>query len=310
MNIIITGCLGHIGSYLIENLSKFKKLKKIYLLDNIANSKFTVLSKIKKDRKKKIFFYEDVSKPKYLFKIKKIDAVIHLASTTNAQDSVNDKKKYLENNLGSFNNILKYCIQNKAKLIHISSTSVYGDQNEYVDENSKFLNPQSPYADIKLKEEQLLIKNKRKLKYISLRFGTISGVSSGIRFHTAVNKFCLNTICNEPIPVWKTALNQYRPYLSLSDALKTFQFILNKDFFPNDIFNILSENKTVNDILKSIRENGYKPKIKLTNSPIMNQLSYKVKKDKIKKYGLRLESKIKEDIKNTLKMFEGLKNVR
>ena len=56
MNIIITGCLGHIGSYLIENLSKFKKLKKIYLLDNIANNKFTVLSKIKKDRKKNFFF--------------------------------------------------------------------------------------------------------------------------------------------------------------------------------------------------------------------------------------------------------------
>ena len=72
MNIIITGCLGHIGSYLIENLAKFKKLRKIYLLDNIANNKFTVLNKLKKDNKRKIFFYEDLSNPKHLFKIKKI----------------------------------------------------------------------------------------------------------------------------------------------------------------------------------------------------------------------------------------------
>ncbi len=34
MNIIITGCLGHIGSYLIHNLHKIKKVKNIYLIDN------------------------------------------------------------------------------------------------------------------------------------------------------------------------------------------------------------------------------------------------------------------------------------
>ena len=39
-------------------------------------------------------------------------------------------------------------------------------------------------------EEKMLIKNSKKLKYSTFRFGTIAGVSKGIRFHTAVNKFC------------------------------------------------------------------------------------------------------------------------
>ncbi len=303
MNILITGCLGHIGSYLMKNIYKIKKIKKIFLLDNISNNKFLVLSDLKKSNQKKIFVFDDLVNPKQLFKIKNIDVVIHLASTTDAENSVLNKQKYIKNNLGSFNNILNYCKKNKAKLIHISSTSVYGKQTNFVDERSKFLKPQSPYAEIKLKEEKILYKNKKFLKFISLRFGTIAGPSSGMRFHTAVNKFCLNTILKKDIPVWSTALNQYRPYLSITDSFKTFKFILERKFFPNDTFNILSENKTVKQILEHIYDSGYDPKIKLTKSPIMNQLSYKVKKVKIESFGLKLKSKIKNDIERTLKLF-------
>ena len=46
-------------------------------------------------------------------------------------------------------------------------------------------------------------KNLEPNKFITLRFGTIAGLSRGIRFHTAVNKFCLNASLNLPIPVWK-----------------------------------------------------------------------------------------------------------
>ena len=46
------------------------------------------------------------------------------------------------------------------------------------------------------------------MKFIILRFGTIYGVSSGMRFHTAVNKFCYQAAFNKPLTVWKTALNQ------------------------------------------------------------------------------------------------------
>ena len=108
MRILITGCLGHIGSYLVENIYKIKKIKKIYLLDNISNNKFFSLSNIKKTNQKKIFIFDDLINPKHLFKIKNIDVVIHLASTTDAQNSVSNEKIYKKNNLGSFNNILKY----------------------------------------------------------------------------------------------------------------------------------------------------------------------------------------------------------
>ena len=166
----------------------------------------------------------------------------------------------------------------------------------------KYLKPQSPYADIKLIEERMLKKNSKHLKYNTFRFGTISGVSKGIRFHTAVNKFCLNAAINENICVYKTAINQYRPYLSIKDAFKTFKFCIENEFFNNDIYNILSGNFTVGQILKKIRKYKKDIKIKLVKTAIMNQLSYHVSKKKIENQGLILKQNIENDIKDTLKL--------
>ena len=40
------------------------------------------------------------------------------------------------------------------------------------------------------------VKNGENYGPYTFRFGTIAGVSKGIRFHTAVNKFCLNASIN------------------------------------------------------------------------------------------------------------------
>ena len=108
--------------------------------------------------------------------------------------------------------------------------------------------------------------------------------------------------------MYKTALHQYRPYLSIRDSFKVFKFCLEKNFFKNDIFNALSGNFTVNQILNKIKKIKKKIKIVYINSPIMNQLSYHVDDQKIKNEGLILKSNIDVDIKDTLLLFKYLKN--
>ena len=297
MKLLITGALGHIGSFIIKNIYKNKKIKKIYLVDNFSNQKFNTLFRIK--NKKYKFIYGDLTQKNLCLKLPKADTVIHLASITNAEKSFEIKKKIFKNNLGCFKNILDYCIKNKSKLIHISSTSVYGSKRGNVNETSS-VSPQSPYAEIKVKEELILNKQK-KIDFISLRFGTISGFSDGMNFHTAVNKFCFNAAMSLSIPIWGKALNLYRPYLSLRDAYKVLNFVLTKKFYPCDVFNILSENKTVKQILDIIKKNNYNIKVKYINTKILNQLSYKTSKIKIQKQKLKLNSKISNDIEYTLK---------
>ena len=88
------------------------------------------------------------------------------------------------------------------------------------------LKPQSPYAESKLKEEEFLNKHKSSMSYICLRFGTIYGFSIGMRFHTAVNKFCWQAANNQQLTVWKTAFDQKRPYLDLKDACSSIIFLI------------------------------------------------------------------------------------
>ena len=303
MNLLITGCCGHIGSYLADNIYKIKKIKKTILIDNIKSNRFCSLFNLSKNNKLK-FYLRDVNKKNSLNDFKNINYVIHCASMTNAEKSFGKEKEMYKNNIDCLKNVINFCKKNNSKLIHLSSTSVYGKQTDIVDENceEKYLKPQSPYADIKLIEEKMLIKNSNELNYNTFRFGTIAGVSKGIRFHTAVNKFCLNASINENIFVYKTALNQYRPYLSLHDAFKVFKFCIEKDFFKNEIFNALSGNYTVSQILKKIRKYKKNIKVKLVKSAIMNQLSYHVSSKKLERNGLYLKGNIENDIKKTLKL--------
>ena len=307
MNLLITGCCGHIGSYLADNIYKIKKIKKTILIDNIKSNRFCSLFNLSKSNKLK-FYLRDVNKKNSLNDFKKINYVIHCASMTNAEKSFGKEKEMYKNNIDCLKNVINFCKKNNSKLIHLSSTSVYGKQTDIVDENceEKYLKPQSPYADIKLIEEKMLIKNSNKLNYNTFRFGTIAGVSKGIRFHTAVNKFCLNASINENIYVYKTALNQYRPYLSLHDAFKVFKFCIEKDFFENEIFNALSGNYTVSQILKKIRKYKKNIKVKLVKSAIMNQLSYHVSSKKLERNGLYLKGNIEKDIKKTLKLLSNI----
>jgi len=309
MKIIITGACGHIGSYVAENVHKIKKIRNTVLVDNLKSNRFSSIFNLRKKSNIK-FYIKDLNDINTLDEFKNVDYLIHCASMTNAEKSFGNKKEMYKNNLNCLKTTIRYCKKNKVKLIHLSSTSVYGKQAEIVDENceKKYLKPQSPYAKIKLIEEKMLKKEGKHLKYVTFRFGTIAGVSKGIRFHTAVNKFCFNAALNEKIQVYKTALHQYRPYLSVRDAFKVFKFCIEKDFFKNDIYNALSGNFTVNQILKKIKKFKKNIGISLVNSAIMNQLSYHVDDSKIRKEGLKLNAKIDDDIRNTLKLFDYLKS--
>jgi len=308
MKIIITGACGHIGSFLSQNLNKIKKVKKTILIDNMITNKHNSIFNLSK--KPDFEFYDrDLSKKNTLSEFKNVSIIIHCASMTDAANSFGNKELMYTNNLGCMKNVINYCIKNNTKLIHISTASVYGKQANIIHEDDKhLLKPQSPYADIKLIEEELLLKNKKNIKFSSFRFGTIAGVSRGMRFHTAINKFCLNAGLNKNITIYQTAYNQYRPYLSLRDSFKIFKFCIENNFFKNEIYNALSGNFSVKQIISKIKKYKKNIKIKFIKSPIMNKLTYLISSSKLNNAGLKLGSNIDKDIKETLNLFKNIKN--
>ena len=68
MKVLITGGLGHIGSYLIENFKNIKKVKTIYIIDNFSTNRFSSLFNLPKTKKKVYFINIDLSKKNSLKK--------------------------------------------------------------------------------------------------------------------------------------------------------------------------------------------------------------------------------------------------
>ena len=121
----------------------------------------------------------------------------------------------IEKNYDITKKVVNFCRKNKIKLIFTSSTSVYGTSKRIVFENdNSVLNPQSPYAKIKIKKENLIKKYQKNLKFLIFRLGTIYGFSDGIRFHTAISFVFAALIKNTYL---EKNYNQHRPYLCLND---------------------------------------------------------------------------------------------
>ena len=48
MNLLITGCCGHIGSYLVNNIYKIDKINKTFIVDNLHSTQINSLFNIHK----------------------------------------------------------------------------------------------------------------------------------------------------------------------------------------------------------------------------------------------------------------------
>ena len=307
MKIIVTGAIGHIGSYVIRELSIQFPGAEIVMIDNMLTQRFPSLFNLSSSGNYR-FIEGDVSTMDLNTVFFGASIVIHLAAITDAAESIDKAEELESNNYQSTLKVAKACIEVGASLIALSSTSVYGTQNDVVDENcsENELQPQSPYATTKLREEALIANLTRDegLKAIHLRFGTIFGASPGMRFHTAVNKFCWQAVMGKPITVWTTAYDQKRPYLDLLDASHAIAFIINNDIFDGRIYNVLTNNSTVREVVDTIREFIPNIEIEFVDNKIMNQLSYEVLCDRFKSKGFVFSGNLRRGVQETITLLK------
>ena len=311
MKIIVTGAIGHIGSYIVRDLGVFFPDANIVMIDNMMTQRFPSLFALPKQVNYQ-FVEGDVSqmnlKPLFIG----ANVVIHLAAITDAAGSIDRAEELEANNFQSTLNVSKACLEANASLIALSSTSVYGTQNDQVDENcsESELQPQSPYAHTKLREEELVrdLTLNKGLRAIHCRLGTIFGASPGMRFHTAVNKFCWQAVMNQPITVWSTAFDQKRPYLDLHDASRAIEFIIKNNIFDGQIYNILTTNATVREVVDTIKLFVPRLEIEFVDNRIMNQLSYEVLSSRFESKGFVFSGNLRRGIKETIDLLKNSNN--
>lgn len=303
--IVITGGLGHIGSRLMQSLADgFVDAEPVTVIDNLHSQRYCSLMNLERKGVRLIEADLCTFDERAARAIADASVVIHLAALTNATESKRNPKPYWDTNLPTLRRVAELCTEYDVPLIFPSTTSVYGTKDAVVTEESS-LSPQSPYAETKVACEKYLY-TLSNLKFVILRLGTICGVSLGMRFHTAVNKFCWQAMTGQPVSVWATVLHQKRPYLSLTDAVNAIKFVIDKSIFDREIYNVVTTNLTVDDILECIKEVVSDFRIAYTSNEIMNQLSYSVSMAKLMKVGFTTSADVRVDIHATLQLFEKL----
>ncbi len=303
MKIVVTGALGHIGSRLIRELPALFPGATISLIDNLLTQRYCSLFNLPADGKFQ-FTEGDILTADLNELFDGADAVVHLAAITDAANSFQAPALVEQTNYQGTIRVAEACAATGAPLLFLSTTSVYGTQQAIVSEDctAEELKPQSPYAESKLKGEHFLseLAGRSSLKHVSLRFGTIFGTSPGMRFHTAVNKFIWQACMHQPITVWRTALDQRRPYLDLGDGVRALSFLIQNKIFDGRVYNVLTLNATVREIVDAIRTYIPDLSIQYVDTQIMNQLSYQVACERFSALGFTFRGRLETGVRETV----------
>ena len=158
-NILVTGGLGYIGSHAVISLisNNFHPI----IIDNLSNSRLDVLDKI--ERISGItpkFFKGDIRDMEFLsnlFKLEKIDGVIHFAGLKDVSDSVRNPKKYFDVNVNGTKTLIKQLKKfDVKKIIFSSSATIYGEPKTLPIPESHPINAINPYGENKVAVEYIL----------------------------------------------------------------------------------------------------------------------------------------------------------
>ena len=159
MKILVTGGTGYIGSHTVIELIKYGHTPVI--VDNLSNSKITVLDGIEKISGVRPEFYElDVCDKAALTKVFEkhhFDACIHFAGLKAVGESVSKPLEYYKNNLLSSITLLECMREHGCKsIIFSSSATVYGDPASLPIKEDFPLSTTNPYGTTKLMIERIL----------------------------------------------------------------------------------------------------------------------------------------------------------
>ena len=166
MKILITGAEVFLGSHLAERLAGLGHKVKAFIMYNFQNS-LGCLEDCKPQLMKNIEIFQGDVRDNYSIRnaMKGCDAVINLAALIGIPYSYNSPHSYVETNIKGILNILQEARDLKIKrIIHTSTSEVYGSGKFFPMTEKHPMNGQSPYSASKIGADQIAISFYRSFK--------------------------------------------------------------------------------------------------------------------------------------------------
>lgn len=310
MNILVTGGAGYIGSQLLHTLAAtdFPRVRRVRVLDNMREEKFSSLMNLPDNVQYQFILGDICNKEDVQAAIgDDTDVVIHLAALCNASLSF-DRRDATEN----INHVGTLKVVDAARqapsvrrFVYASTTSVYGPTVGLAEESSSCL-PASPYAEFKLKAEADVLRLSQetggRLASTVLRFATAYGSSPGLRVHTVVNIFAFRAAVGAPLEIYGSG-DQLRPFVHVADIARSIAFCLADDRTADDVFNVVGENASINDLLALLQPRFPSLRIAHTDKEILNQISYAVDGSKLRALGFAPAFSLEDGIEEYAQLY-------
>jgi len=244
---------------------------------------------------------------------KSVSIVIHLAAL-NAQSCEKDPEKASKINIEGTSKLINAAIkENVVKFIYFSTAHVYGsplsgDLNENI-----LPTPQHPYAITHYIAEKHLVKasNNKLIEGVVLRLTNAVGAP----LHKNVNCWMLvsNDLCRQAVTKKIMTLKSYslleRDFISILDICKVVRNIINNLELQNGVFNLSSGvSLTLRDLANLISQRAtkilkYTPSVEFASKDDTIPIHYEslhISNDKLKKYGVKVNSNIENEIDDLL----------
>ena len=250
MRYVVTGGAGFIGSHITEKLVERSDI--VTVIDNMNTGKEKNLESVKgkinfiKGDILDIDLLEDLTKD--------VDGVFHQAALASVQDSFDKPDEYHNVNVNGTENILKLSKKYGFKVVYASSSSVYGNPIRIPIKESDGKNPINPYAETKLKKEELAIKySKMGVNVIGLRYFNVFGKGQS-KEYAGVLKLFLERIRDKLPPKINGDGTQFRDFVHVSDVVNANLMSMDSDI-THEFFNVGTNTTiTIIDLAKTIIE--------------------------------------------------------
>ena len=211
-------------------------------------------------------------------------AVVHLAAIVGEPACMADPEVARAINTGATLAALAAAEQaGHSRFVYVSTCSNYGvsSPESLADEDAP-LRPLGTYAQSKVEAEKAVLAHQGKLPRVVMRFGTICGLSSRMRFDLLINEMARAAVLGDPIDVF--APDAWRPYLHIRDGARAVEWALGKDTPLGQVFNVVGENYQKQGLVDLVRRHFPAAAIEIT-SRIPDARDYRVSAERIKKVG-------------------------